>query len=61
MTPEKQELLSQRFRNITADITVTDAVPLAAMIAGDANLKSRVVGELVHYLRTEMSMAIVDH
>lgn len=61
MEDERKEALAQNIRGIMANLNVTDVAPFAAMMMGDTALRNRVIGELIDYLRTEMSMAIADH
>ena len=61
MEPEKKEILSHNVRRIMTDVNVTDVAPFAALIAGEPAIRRRVVGELVNYLTTEMSMAVAGH
>lgn len=44
-----------------ANLNSTDATPFSAVMMPDASLRNGVVGELVDYLRTEMSLVFVDH
>lgn len=60
MSQEKREHLANKIRQIMNKIDVTDVVVFAALVSGDCSVRSRVVGELVDYLRHEMSMALVE-
>lgn len=61
LQPEKRDSLAQNVRRIMASIDVTDIALFGTMIAGDVTIRNKVMAALVNYLRTELSMAIVDH
>ncbi|GIX87636.1 uncharacterized protein CDAR_453111 [Caerostris darwini] len=60
MSQERRERLANKIRQVMNKINVTDVVVFAALISGDCSVRSRVIGELVDYLRHEMSMALVE-
>lgn len=57
---KKKECLVQNIRDIMANLNITDAAPFSAIMMRDVILRNGVVGELVDYLRTEISLIFVD-
>lgn len=60
MPQERRERLANKIKNLMNKIEVADVILFAALVSGDCSIRSKVVGELVDYLRHEMSMALVE-
>lgn len=60
MSQERRELLANKIKNLMNKIEVSDVILFTALVSGDCSIRSKVVGELVDYLRHEMSMALVE-
>lgn len=60
MSQERRERLASKIKHLMNKIEVADVILFAALVSGDCSIRSKVMGELVDYLRHEMSMALVE-
>lgn len=60
MPDDRKDALIEAVQRAVADIEVTDAVELLALVCGDIHIKKRIIRALIDYFHSQMRLEIID-